>query len=424
MGKTGYSLAKLLGKQHTLYLYDDDPTRTKIAAADIPLDIVDLVILSPGVSLDSPLIAAAYQHGIPVTSELQYCFDRCPAPCISVTGTNGKTTTTEMIHHVLQGVGKRSYLLGNGGVPFAEKLNDIDAGDMVVLESSSFQLNFATAFTPYISILLNISADHLNIHHTYGDYVAAKTNNFIHQTERQYAIFNYDDDEAVAASSLACCRRLYYSASSVDTNCHYAGGVIITDIDGDVEMFKDDWLSTQQRHNQSNILAAVLALKLCGVSIEDTINSLKSYSYLPHRYMTVGDFGGVTFINDSKATNIHATLSALDETAGEVALIVGGSDKGLDFTPLFDHVGNVTLLVLIGETSSAVAATAAKCGYNTVASATSMYDAVHLAYTHFAGRSGTVLLSPASASFDMFTSYAHRGQVFIDAVRTLTGGSQ
>lgn len=405
-GATGVALKSLL-KNNNALLYDDDPTKSQVK--DVDFDKVELVVTSPGIPPNSPFLAQCFKRGIKVIGELQLCYWLCSNKIVSVTGTNGKTTVTQLIKHMLDACGEANQLLGNGGVPFSQGLQSLNAQDIVVLESSSFQLKDCTEFAPTVSAVTNIAPDHLDYHHSYQDYINAKLNNFLHQNNGQFAVFNLDDQAVVDCSGLANAQRLFYSTSK-PCNCYYDDGKVVVDVGVKHTVDLEHAFSN---HNLSNVLCATLCVAALGVDIKKAIESISTFSFDKHRMQFVGQVGNVCFVDDSKATNIHAVISALQSTAGDVYLILGGIDKGLDFEQLVccTHFKKVRFVACIGETACKLSSLLMQYGICHEKCQT-LQQATQRCYDEAKATGGTVLLSPACSSFDMFESYKQRGVLF------------
>ena len=420
-GKTGESLRKLLQKQgKKVVFYDDesgfDEPNCSFANAT--------VLLSPGVKPTARGVTLAKQFGANIVGELQYCFPLCKAPCISITGTNGKTTTCELIYHILKSQGKNTLLLGNGGVPFAEKVLECTPQDIVVLESSSFQLANCSNFAPKVSLFTNLAVDHLDYHPTITDYSLAKQNNFVNQSRDDFSIFNADDKCAMALSQKSKARTLFYSVNNNFANCYMANQMVHLNLFGKHQVAPMDALADMYLHNQSNCLGAIVACAIFGVSLEQSLRAIASFKFLPHRMQVVANFANVTFVDDSKGTNIHATVCACKSIQGNIALILGGSQKGYLFDEIFQTLpAGVKYICASGQTARDIA----KCGakYNQdVQLFEDLKDCVKGAFDAIKGVGGTVLMSNACASFDKFKGYAQRGNYFQQVVEELKIESQ
>ena len=414
-GKTGQSLAKLVKSSGvTPIIYDDEH------GFDCDADFCDkTVIVSPGVPPTANGLVAARRYAKRVVGELSYCFSLCKGRIVSVTGTNGKTTVCRLIKHILDKLGAPSRLLGNGGVPLSAEVAEVTDKEIVVLESSSFQLADAYDFAPAVSVFTNIAPDHLDYHGSYDSYVSAKCNNFLHQNSRQYAVFNADDKQLFTFSSHANCRVLYYSTSNPAANVYIASGnSIVCNFNGTLAraecVFPSDY-----SHNKSNVLAAITACVALGFDFASAVNAVADYVFLPHRIQTFATVGNVTFVDDSKGTNVHATLAALRcFEARPIALIVGGSDKGENFNELFaDIPQTVVKVVAVGQTAERMRIAAARSSVDVIVCA-DYQTAVQACYNAVCDLPlSVVLMSNACASFDMFGGYAERGEYFQKLVK-------
>ncbi len=378
----------------------------------------DLVVVSPGVPLDLPVLQDAGARSVPVVGELALAAGRVSVPVIAVTGSNGKTTVTSLIGHLLRTAGKKVFVGGNIGTPFLEYLLAPDDADLVVLELSSFQLQRAGKFRPDIGLLLNISADHLDWHGSMAAYVTAKKQLFRFQLPTDSAIVGNDDTMARDITTRATVTT--FGSGSACRARVSAHGVLVQPgfgSSGRPEEYDLNHTLLQSRVNMYNAAAAVLAARSYGCCQEDIKQGLASYQPPEHRMTPVADIKGVAFVNDSKATNVGAVNAALSGFSAPVVLIAGGREKGSDFSQLKDVVNrHVRHLMLIGEAADALAA--ALGPVVPTERATDMCEAVTLALAA-AEPGDTVLLAPACASFDMFADYGERGRVFCRCVEEL-----
>lgn len=415
-GVTGQALYNRLCGNNNIWLYDDNPTKSSVAMLDIPYDCIDVCIVSPGIPNGAPLLLELQDRGVPVMGEWQYCSRLCGDKVVSVTGTNGKTTITEMIHHILTAVGIDSALLGNGGTPWS---SDIGCGNRVtVLESSSFQLERSDSFCPYISVLSNISSDHLAYHGNMDNYIASKCNNFVGQDGNQWALFNLDDNTVMSLTNRCSAMAITYSVDNNNANCYILDNCVVLNM-------KDSYscdmgvLVSYCRHNKSNALCALLVCSILGVSVLDGIEALATYRVDSHKLQQVCVHNGITYIDDSKATNISATLSAVASIEGDIALILGGSSKGYSFDELIYNLpANVVCIAVLGDTAGDILASCYKYGRHCTICA-NMTTAV-ICCQQTLCIEGTVLLSPACASFDQYANYIERGEHFASVVTKVT----
>jgi len=374
----------------------------------------DLVVPSPGVPEAHPVYRLAAGAGVPIHSEIELAGAAAAArglPLVAVTGTNGKTTVTTLIAEMFGAGGWRAMAAGNIGRPLLDAVHD-DL-DVVVAEVSSFQLRFTETFRPRVAVFLNVAEDHLDWHPTFEDYVAAKARIFANQAGDDLLVFNADDRAVAEVSGASPARRTSFSLDTASDGWRVDGDRLRKP-DGTSLMAVGE-LARNGPHDVANALAAAAAAADLGVADSALTAVLATFSGLPHRVTPVGQSGGVTFVDDSKATNPHAALAAL---AGfdSVVLLAGGRNKGLDLGVLRQEAGRIRAVVAIGEAAGEVEACFA--GVRPVRRAGSMAEAVRLG-AELAEPGDTVLLSPACASFDWYTSYAARGDDFAREVQTL-----
>lgn len=414
-GKTGKSLMNMLQKLHIGAVQYDDET-----GFDVPTEFSSncLVLVSPGVPPYAKGLVCAREKGATVVGELEYCFPKCLGRCISVTGTNGKTTVCEMIYHILLFADVKTRLLGNGGVPFSSQVSDVSKEEIVVLESSSFMLADCNRFAPWVSVLTNLAPDHINWHGSFDAYREAKKNNFIHQ-KSGYALFTGDDDAAVEMSTQCVCEKLFYSVNNDSANCFFDGENVVIANGTKIAKVQAAHFKSFAEHNLSNALAAVLACCCVGVLPDVAVTALENFVFPPHRLQSVGCIKGVNFVDDSKATNVHATVSALKSIKQNFALIVGGSDKGENYGEIFKQANShLKAVVAVGQTAKDIALCGLKYGVK-VEILSDIKDAVRYCYRLMEPIGGTVLMSNACASFDSFRNFEERGDYFLRAVEEL-----
>jgi len=379
----------------------------------------DLVVPSPGVPESHPVYDLARRSGVALVSEVELAAATARhlgRTLVAVTGTNGKTTVTTMVAQMLQDGGIRAVAAGNIGRPLVDAVHD-DV-EVVVAEVSSFQLRFTDTFRPRVAVLLNAAPDHLDWHPDFDSYVAAKARIFANQSGDDLLVYNADDAAVRRAAEAAPARKVAFTLrprTAHGAPVYGVAGGCLTRADGSPFLPVAD-LARSGPHDIANALAAAAAAFAAGAGEAAVASVLRSFAGLPHRVTPVGQSGGVTFVDDSKATNPHATLAAL---AGfdSVVLIAGGRNKGLDLGVLRSEAGRVRAVVAIGEAAGEVAA----CfeGVRPVQRAGSMAEAVQRA-AGLAEPGDTVLLSPACASFDWYRSYGERGDDFAARVRALT----
>ena len=374
----------------------------------------DMIMVSPGIPFDLPVLQEAKKRGIPVVGELAVAGPAISAPIIAITGTNGKTTVTSLVGELLRQAGKMVFVGGNIGIPLFDYLCAPEPADMVVLEVSSFQLETAGDFRPDIALLLNITPDHLDRHGDLAGYVAAKRRIFVNQRAGDIAILAGDDPLCREMAAGFTGRKTHLFGHQADCRARVGRDRVVVDLDGGNETYELAGTALAGTTGSLNAAAATLAARCAGCSPAEIQKGLARFVPGPHRLARVCEINGVAYYDDSKATNTGAVLSALSQFAGKVILIAGGRDKGDDYGLLRAAVGDkVKRLVLIGEAAGKIAA--AVQGVVEIDYATSMEEAVRIV-AGVAGPGDTVLLSPSCSSFDMFDSYGHRGKVFVAAV--------
>jgi UDP-N-acetylmuramoylalanine--D-glutamate ligase len=378
----------------------------------------DLIIPSPGVPADDPLLLRARSKGITIWSEVELAYRFMEGELIGVTGSNGKTTTTTLVHHILSESGKKAILAGNVGTPLIACVEQMRADTVSVVELSSFQLELTDKFRPNIGVFLNLTPDHLDRHKTLEAYTAAKARIFGKQTELDAAVLNEDDAPTVALAPKKPQVFWFSRKNPVQQGACVRGEDIVILHHGKEEfVMKTSEIPLPGAHNLENVLAAAMAARLSDVNVLSIAKAVKSFEAVEHRLEFVAEIGGVRYYNDSKATNVDATLKALDAFPGRILIILGGKDKGSDYTVLQKPLREKAILaLLIGAAAEKIESQIA--GSGAIERAGTLEHAVEIASQ--AAKSGdVVLLAPACASFDQFQSYEHRGRVFKELVRKL-----
>lgn len=383
----------------------------------------DVILASPGIPLDTEALAAAGKAGVPVIGELALASFYLKTPVIAVTGSNGKSTVTSLLGCLFEASGKKTFVGGNIGIPLTEYLVGPQDAEVAVLEVSSFQLDSACGFRPDIGVLLNISPDHLDRYASYEHYAQSKFGMFAFQTEKDAAVFNVDDPEVMKRLSEKMRGRNYFFGAHLGGRRGITSEgqkivlpAIIDDMK-DREVYDLAGTSLSHQPNINNAMAAIMAARLMGCSAEGIRKGLALYRPLQHRLALVAEIEGVQYYDDSKATNTGAVNAALSSFDQPVVLIAGGREKGEDYGVMAEMVAKkVTHLLLIGEARETMARKFEKL--TTTEKIETLESAVNRA--HEIARPGDiVLLSPACASFDMFSNYAHRGEVFTEKVLAL-----
>jgi UDP-N-acetylmuramoylalanine--D-glutamate ligase len=378
----------------------------------------DLIVPSPGVPADEAHLQAARAKGITIWSEIELAYRFVKGRLIGITGSNGKTTTTSLVEHILKMAGMQTILAGNIGTPLIGCVDAMNDDSCTVVELSSFQLELIDTFRPNISMFLNLTPDHLDRHHTFEAYGAAKARIFENQTGEDAAILNADD--AATTPYAPSLPRVYWFSRQqrVAQGTYVRGEEIVFRQDGAEEvLLKLEDIPLAGAHNVENTLAAAAAARLAGASASAIAKGVRTFAGVEHRLEFVAEIAGVRYYNDSKATNVDATLKALEAFPGRILVILGGKDKGSDYAPLQKPLREKAILaLLIGAAAEKIEKQIS--GSVALDRAETLERAVETA-SHAAQRGDVVLLAPACASFDQFQNYEHRGRVFKDLVRQL-----
>lgn len=388
-------------------------------------DDVKAVVVSPGVPPNNVIIQTARARGIEIVSEIELAVNGMETPVIAVTGTNGKTTTTTLIGHLLKSSGLKICVAGNIGTPLLSVIDETRAADFVVLEVSSFQIETGSSLSPYVAVVLNVTPDHLDWHSSYEEYLECKARLVKQVRKDGYGVYNAADPDVartVMSSDAAlipfdATGRIFSSRNEKKSAWFEGGDLCVRTTQANVNRYSLSDVKLEGMHNRENMLAALLSCELVGAEPHLLQDALKTFRGLPHRLELVGEFRGVRYYDDSKGTNVGATLRAVENFAEPVVLIAGGLAKGVDFSNLTDQIrGRVKEAVLIGEAQKSLED--AMKGKIKTTRALDMKEAVKLA-SESAAPGEVVLLSPACASFDMFRDYVHRGEEFVKAVREI-----
>jgi len=436
LGRSGAAAAKLLCVRGAQVVVTDDKGPDKLtdwlkAIQGLPVTLAlggvtpellsrcDMVVTSPGAPWDHPALAAARAKGVPVIGELELAYAFCQAPVAAVTGTNGKTTTTALLAHLMNGGGRKAVACGNIGTAFAEAVFNLSSDDWAVVEVSSFQLEGIAKFRPAVAVLLNITPDHLDRHGTLQAYVEAKARVFENQGPSDAAVLNIRDRYTPLLSSVIKGRLFLFGFPVEGPRVERPGCFVVGDrleLNGRTLMKTGD-LRLKGAHNMENACAAALAASLAGVPEGDLAAGLASFRAVEHRMEEAGDVGGVKFVNDSKGTNVDSVEKALASFDRPIVLILGGRDKAGDFTALAPLVKErVTRVVALGECKAKIAKQLS--GVVPVVEVGTLEEAVKGAFA-VSPPGGTVLFSPGCASFDMFRNYEDRGRQFKAQVAAL-----
>ena len=381
----------------------------------------DLVMKSPGIPDKAPLVKQLVANGIPVISEIEFATNYTDAELIGITGSNGKTTTTMLAYHLIKNGGVHVGMAGNIGDSYAKMVAE-QHFDCYVLEISSFQLDGIVSFKPNIAIITNITPDHLDRYdYKFENYIASKFRIAMNQTAEDYLIYDADDSvitEWLSQNPVQSKLLPFSLERELKVGAYIDNNLIKINVDTNYLEMSTDFLTLEGKHNTKNAMAASMAAMLVRVRKEAIRDSIQSFQGAPHRLEKVLKINHVEYINDSKATNVNATYYALDGIKKPIVWIVGGTDKGNDYTDLMPLVREkVKAIICLGMDNSKLVATFGKV-VEPLVETYSMEEAVKIAYK-VAERGDAVLLSPACASFDLFKNYEDRGDQFKEAVRNL-----
>ena len=422
----------LLNKGASVYIFDDiegdrveqtaqlleekGAKRLKKEEISNVIEVCDALVLSPGIPIDHPIAVAFKRKGKAVLGETELAARYMKATILAVTGTNGKTTTVSMLAQVLEKGGLEAKTCGNVGIPmidFCEMKEDAVA----VAEISSFQMETLNSIRPHIAVILNITEDHLNRHYTMENYVFLKAKLLKNLTETEYAILNYDDATVRSFAEKTKAKVLYFSVRERVVGAYYEEGNLYF---GKEKILSAKELLAEGLHNIQNALAVIAAAKVMGIKTEDIRTALTEFKGIKHRIEFVNEVNGVRFIDDSKGTNVDATLKAVEAMKTETILLLGGKNKGYNYDKLFNALTGTKVVhcILYGENRYSLLKSARNCGYEGITVCEKFDFAVRIAGMK-ATRGQTVLLSPASASFDEFSSYEERGDKFVEIVCSL-----
>ena len=440
LARTGVACARFLAKQGARVTITDMKSAEQLAGqmvelAGLPLVwelgrheessflTSDLIVVSPGVPMEHPLLLAAHAAGREIVSEVELASRFMTVPLVAITGTNGKTTTTTLVGEIFKGCGYRPFVGGNIGTPLVELAESTQQVDFIVAEISSFQLEWITTFRPSVAVLLNITEDHLDRYGEMAAYVAAKARIFENQTSGDFALLNVDDP-LVASFADSVKSRVFPMSQKMELveGIFHRDGIITYRHDGREEQFQTKDFRLKGAHNTENIMAALAATLLSGCDPLGAGRAVAAFSGLRHRMELVRTVNGVAWYEDSKGTNVGSVVKSLESFPGNITLIAGGKDKGGSYLPLASLVKErVAHLILMGEARERMGEALGELTHTRFAP--TLEDAVAMAH-ELTTPGGTVLLSPACSSFDMFRDYEERANRFITAVQALAGGKE
>ena len=440
MARSGVAAAQLLVKHGAQVIVNDSKSREELGDAVAPLaslpvewqlgkpageclESIDALVISPGIPDTAPFVLKAKEQGVYVTGELELAYQLAQGEMVAVTGTNGKTTTVSLLGEIFRNAGHVTHVVGNIGYPYSAAALESRRDDMFVCEVSSFQMETADTFHPKAAALLNITEDHLNRHGTMENYTAMKMRMFRNQTSEDVAVFNADDPALAPLVKQVKSQVMLFSRKK-----RVACGAYV---DGDMLMVR--WKGAERPvcqvkeiyipgpHNLENALAAACIATAMDVPAPVIRHTLRTFKGVEHRIEFVRELEGVRYINDSKGTNVDSTIKAIQTMDRPTAIILGGYDKHCDFTPMVKEMLASPFIreaVLIGVTADQIERTCRENGYTRIHRADTLEDAINQCRA-LASESWNVLLSPACASFDMFSDYEARGRIFKELVNKL-----
>ncbi len=384
---------------------------------DSVLHEVTTVVLSPGVPIDNTIPKKAKALGKRITGEMEIGADYIKSPIVAITGTNGKTTTAYMLEHVINKSQTKAVAVGNIGVPLTGVATSIEDSTIAITEVSSFQLETCNRILPHIGVVLNVTPDHLSRHYTMDNYVFLKSKLLRNMRESEYAVLNYDDLIVKGFSDKTRAKIIYFSVKERVNGAYLENGSLFYK---EEKIIEENELSVKGNHNVQNALACIAVCKILGIDSEVIKCGLQTFKGAKHRIEFVREFKGVEFYNDSKSTNPDATIKAIETINKPIVLLLGGKDKGLDYTQTMDYIKNknISSICLYGETRFKMFETARKVGIEKINLTEDMVTAIKLAVLK-AKEGSCVLLSPACSSFDEFSGYEERGEKFIETVNGL-----
>ena len=434
MSKSGESSARfLLDRGAEVFVYDDVINDNIIAVmnglatdgahivtAETYADAIgacDILVVSPGIPIDNPLPVAFRKQGKPIIGEEELGALYLRATSIAVTGTNGKTTTVSMMNSVLENAGKNSVACGNIGNPLVGVVEKLDFDDYAVIEISSFQLETLSSLRPHIAVITNISEDHLNRHYNMENYIFLKSKILKTLRESEYAVLNYDDPIVREFANRTKAKPIYFSMQTRINGAYYENGSVY--FNGE-KYFDVTELTINGVHNAYNALACVAVAGILGLDKKITAQAICAFKGVKHRIQVVREVNGVTYVDDSKGTNVDAALKAAQSMANPTIILLGGKDKGDDYVPLFEGLSTTPVVhaIIYGENRFKMLNAAIKAGFVGFSLCSEFNTAVKIA--QFIAKPGQcVLLSPASSSFDSFLNYEERGDAFREIVEKI-----
>ncbi len=438
-GKSGIGAADLLGRIGACpIIYDGNESIDKetvihkttgdysleVYAGELPAEVLsglDLVVLSPGVPTDIPLVKRFYEQGLPVWGEVELAYQAGKGEVLAITGTNGKTTTTALLGKIMEDSRESVFVVGNIGTPYTSKALEMTKNSTTVAEISSFQLETIEKFAPKVSAILNITEDHLNRHHTMEEYIRVKELIVENQGPEDVCVLNYEDEVLRSFGRSITPKAVYFSSVRALEEGIFLDGdqILLKTEDKEIPIVKTSELKILGQHNYENVMAAAAMAYYVGVPVENIRNSVREFTAVAHRIEYVTEKNGVVYYNDSKGTNPDAAIKGIRAMNRPTLLIGGGYDKGScyeEWLRAFD--GKVKYLVLIGQTKHKIKEAAEKLGFFDIILCGDLEEAVKVCAAK-ASSGDAVLLSPACASWGQFDNYEQRGDMFKKYVKSL-----
>ena len=431
ISRSGEGCAEFLLKRGAKVFIYDDVVTDKVAermsalqakgaviitaeALNDAVSTLDVLVLSPGIPIDNHIPVAFRKMGKAIIGEEELASLYLRATAVAVTGTNGKTTTVSMLEAVTSACGKKGVPCGNYGNPLINEVEKLSFDDLALVEISSFQLETLFSLRPHVAVVTNVTEDHLNRHYNMDNYVFLKSKLVRCLRESEYAVLNYDDERVRQFAKVTRGKVVWFSATQKVDGAYVDGGSVFFN---GVRYFGVENLSVGGVHNVYNALSCVAVSAIMGFDREATAGAICAFKGVKHRIQLVDEVRGVTYINDSKGTNVDATVKAVNSATRPTVLLLGGKDKGYDYTPLFTALNNskVVHAVIYGENRFKMLDCATRAQFVSFSLCGDFDTAVHLA-SYIAKEGQSVLLSPASASFDEFAGYEERGDAFIKLV--------
>ena len=388
--------------------------------AEIEADI-KLVVLSPGVPIDSSMVLDFVNKGIKISGEIELAYSYEKGNLVAITGTNGKTTTTALTGKIMQDYYRKAFVVGNIGNPYTKEVSGSAEDTVSVAEISSFQLETISTFRPHVSAILNITPDHLNRHHTMEKYIEVKESISMNQDKTDYIVLNYEDEVLREYGNNTTAAPIFFSsATRLENGYYYEDGTIFYSETGVAKKLIDaDDMNIIGVHNMENAMAAIAIASAYGVPMDSILKSVREFTAVAHRIEYVATKNGVKYYNDSKGTNVDAAIKGIKAMNSPTLLIGGGYDKGSEYDEWIEAFdGKVKKLVLIGATRQKIADCAKKHGFNDYVFADTFEEAFNICVEN-ATSGDCVLLSPACASWGMFDNYEQRGDIFKEYVNRL-----